>query len=196
MVRRSRVSNGFARLNENGRFGGRFHFQAYNLLMSIFSEKIYHRLFRWGIWLKILLSFGEIAAGVALSFLTYETIKRFVFFFIGGELAETPRDFFWEHMASWSRSFTAAPESFWAFLLISHGIVKLFLAWGLWKEKLWAFPAGAAVFIGFVVYQIYQLTYLNSVFLWLITIFDIVLIVLVLQEWRRLKHVQIPHKLF
>jgi uncharacterized membrane protein len=155
--------------------------------MKFLSETNYHRLFRWGVSIKLAVSFFEIMLGVALTFLSYEAIKQFIFFFAGNEIAESPRDFFWDYAARGYHTATAAPESFWAFLFISHGVVKLFLAWGLWKEKLWSFPLSAVVFSGFVVYQLYQLTYLNSFFLWLITVFDIALIVLILREYRRRK---------
>ena len=155
--------------------------------MKLFSEKNYHRLFRWGVFAKLAISVGEIVAGVALSFITYATIQRAIFFFVGNEIAETPRDIFWEYLARSFHNATVAPESFWAFLFISHGVVKLFLAWGLWREKLWSFPLSAVIFTGFVIYQLYQLTYLNSGFLWLITVFDVVLIVLIMHEYRRRK---------
>ena len=155
--------------------------------MKLLSEKKYHWLFRWGVFVKLAVSFGEIVVGVALTFVSYATIKQAIFFFVGNEMAETPRDFFWEYAARGFHDVTASPASFWVFLFISHGIVKLFLAWGLWKEKIWSFPLSAVVFAGFVVYQLYQLTYLNSFFLWFITVFDIVLIVLILHEYRRRK---------
>jgi uncharacterized membrane protein len=155
--------------------------------MKFLSEKNYHRLFRWGVFAKLAISFGEIVLGAALTTLSYETIQRVALFFLGNEMAEAPRDFFWEFAAKQYHAATAAPESFWAYLFISHGVVKLFLAWGLWKEKLWSFPLSAIVFSGFVIYQCYQLTYLHSSFLWLITIFDIILIALILHEYRRRK---------
>jgi len=131
----------------------------------------------------------EIALGVALYLVSYEALRHVLFFLVGGEFAETPRDLFWEYLARSSRDFMAVPESFWAFLFVSHGVVKTFLSWGLWKGRLWAFPVSAAVFVGFVVYQLYQLTYLSSVFLWLITVFDIVLIVLILHEYKHRKRI-------
>ena len=152
--------------------------------MKLFSETHYHEWFRWGVILKGIISVGEIILGITLYFVTYETLKHALFFFVGGEITETPRDLFWGYLAKASRDFTTEPESFWAFLFISHGAVKSFLAWGLWKEKLWAFPTAAIVFVGFIAYQLYQLTYLNSVSLWAITIFDVVLIVLILHEYR------------
>jgi len=158
--------------------------------MKILSENNYHAWFRWGVLVKGIISVGEIALGVALCFVSYETFKHALFFFIGGEFSETPRDLFWEYLARSSRDFMVVPESFWAFLFITHGAVKAFLSWGLWKEKLWSFPAAAAVFIGFIVYQLYQLTYLNSISLWLITGFDVALVVLILHEYKHRKRQQ------
>ncbi len=155
--------------------------------MKLFSEKHYHEWFRWGVIVKGVVSVCEIVLGITLYFVTYAMFQHVLFIFVGGEFAETPHDLFWEYLARSSRDFATVPETFWAFLFLSHGVVKGFLSWGLWKEKLWAFPLSGVIFVGFVIYQLYQLTYLNSVSLWAITIFDIALIVLILHEYRHRK---------
>ncbi len=75
-------------------------------------------------------------------------------------------------------------QSFWASLLLAHGIVKIFLIWGLLHNKLWAFPLSALVFSCFVLYQIHDFLTSHSPFVVLITIFDAFLIVLILHEYR------------
>ena len=154
--------------------------------MKFISEERYHALFRWSVALKALMSVLEVVLGVALYFISYVALKHTAVFLTGDEFAETPRDFLWSSVVKSSHDFTAVSESFWAFLFISHGLVKAFLSWGLWKEKLWAFPTAAIVFVGFIVYQLYQLTYLTSIFLWLVTAFDVALVALIVHEyWRR-----------
>lgn len=152
--------------------------------MQFLSEKNYHRLFRWGVVGKAIVSIGEIIAGAAFAFLSYDTLQQIAFSIFGGELRESPRDVFWNYFASEAHRFAATPQSVWAFIFLSHGIVKMFLVAGLWRNKLWAYPASAIIFAGFVIYQFYQLTYTPSIALWAITIFDIVLIGLILHEYR------------
>lgn len=77
-----------------------------------------------------------------------------------------------------------ASEKVWAFVFLSHGIVKLLLIFGLWKEKIWAYPTSAAVFSAFILYQTYQLTFAWSIFLLLITVLDAIIVALVLYEYK------------
>jgi uncharacterized membrane protein len=152
--------------------------------MKFFSEKTYHYFFKGGVIIKALISLGEIIFGFVLYFLNQTVINTAINFFTGGELQETPRDFLWNLIFHILKDFSATPQLVWAFIFLSHGIVKIFLIGGLLREKLWAYPASAVIFAAFVIYQIYQLSISFSVFLWFITIFDIALIGLILREYK------------
>jgi uncharacterized membrane protein len=145
--------------------------------MKFLSEKSYHRLFYIGIVIKGLYSIAEFALGALFVFFNYATLYRAAFFFMGDELAEGP-------VVRTLRDFAATPRSFWAFLFISHAIVKLFLTWGLLRDKLWAYPLSAAVFALFIVSQLYQMAYTPSLALSFITVFDVALIALILREYK------------
>ena len=69
-------------------------------------------------------------------------------------------------------------------LFIAHGATKLALSAALLKDKLWAYPAAAVVFTLFVAYEIYSLTQRPSLFLGLVTFFDVVVVGLILHEYR------------
>src|SRR4029077_20105793 len=100
---------------------------------------------------------------------------------------ETNRDFFWRILAHGFNGFWSTRQSFWAFLFLSHGIVKIFVLSGLLKQKMWSYPIAAAVFVGFIIYQIYQMSITPSFFLIVITILDVLLVVLILHEYRHKK---------
>jgi uncharacterized membrane protein len=68
--------------------------------------------------------------------------------------------------------------------LIVHGIVKLVLVGGLATNRLWSYPAAILVFAGFTIYQLYQLTQQSSLFLEIVTILDVIVILLVIAEYR------------
>lgn len=70
--------------------------------------------------------------------------------------------------------------------LILHGVVKLALATGLAANKLWSYPAAIVVFTGFAIYQIYQLLQQTSLFLGIVTALDIVVVWLVVAEYRHM----------
>lgn len=123
------------------------------------SEKTYHLLFEAGVVIKGVVTVAEIILGVLFYYLSAQVLAP-VLGLIGNS------------------------QPFWAFIFFSHGIVKLFFIGALLKKKSWAYPASAAVFSLFVIYQVYTLFYVTSLFLGLFTIFDILLIVLILHEYR------------
>ncbi len=109
--------------------------------MKSVSEKTYHDLLWTGLIVKALIGLGEIAVGCALIFLNYETIALVLGKFAGSPLGEALIQSF--------RDFSATPRSVWAFIFLSHGIVKLFFIGELWRNKVWAYPASAVIFILF-----------------------------------------------
>ena len=57
---------------------------------------------------------------------------------------------------------TLDTEHFATTYLIAHGAAKLFIAWGLVREKLWAFPTALVVFGLLVGYQLFRLAHTHS----------------------------------
>jgi uncharacterized membrane protein len=153
--------------------------------MKHISEKTYRFVFLIGIAIKGVISVGEIALGVLFYSFDYTTLMKWMFYLTGDELTETNRDVFWKYTLHAMSGFSATPQSVWAFIFVSHGIVKTFLAIGLLKNVRWIYPASAIVFTLFVIYQCYQLTYAPSFLLAAITVFDIILIWLITREYRR-----------
>ncbi len=74
-----------------------------------------------------------------------------------------------------------------AIYLLSHGVVKGVLVYGLLRAKLWAFPWAMGVFAAFGVYQIYRYIVEPSGWLIALTVLDVAVILLTLAEWRRVK---------
>lgn len=87
-------------------------------------------------------------------------------------------------LADFIVSMSGRVQAIGAFYFFSHGIVKLFLVWGLWKEKLWAYPVAIAFLTLFSVYQIYELLLHYSGILFAFLIFNTVVIFLVIKEYR------------
>ncbi|MGA9796891.1 MAG: DUF2127 domain-containing protein [Rhizomicrobium sp.] len=69
--------------------------------------------------------------------------------------------------------------------LLAHGILKLGIAIGLFRERAeWIFPVGSAVLVGFIVYMSLRLTTHWSYWLLAFALFDVLTLLLVLNEWR------------
>jgi len=73
-----------------------------------------------------------------------------------------------------------------AFLLL-HGVTKLLLVAALVSNRLWSYPAAIVMFTGFTTYQIYQLSHQPSLFLEIVTLLDIIVVLLIIAEYRHVK---------
>jgi uncharacterized membrane protein len=83
--------------------------------------------------------------------------------------------------------FPLSEKHFFAFYLLSHGLIKSVLVVGLLREKLWAYPASFAVFGAFIAYQLYRYSFTHDIALILLSIFDLFVIYLAVHEYRLLR---------
>lgn len=152
-------------------------------MKKVFSENDYHFFFKIGVWLKAIITVGELVAGTLLAFFSYANLYKIISFLADDGLTENPRNFIWDYVARSFQNFTATPQAIWVFIFLSHGLVKIFLVGGLLRDRLWSYPASAIIFMLFVFYQIYQYAFTPSIFLIIVSAFDLVLIGLILHEY-------------
>lgn len=155
--------------------------------MRLFRERNLHEFFEIGVVLKAIDSSVELITGSLLLLLSPAAVQSAITAITGDELTEVPRDFLWKIVVQTFQGFAAYPQTFWAILLLAHGIVKMFLVIGLLKNKIWAFPAAAAVFTLFAATELVQIAIRPSIFLGLVAAFDIALIALILHEYKHRK---------
>lgn len=108
-------------------------------------------------------------------------------FFTKDELGEDSRDFIAQYLIKTTSNLSFSGQQFAALYLLSHGVIKFLMVWGLYKRKLWAYPASIVVFSIFIVYQMYRYAYTHSIWLILFSLFDIAVIWLTLHEYSRVK---------
>lgn len=109
------------------------------------DERRIHRLFQASVLLKGLHAAIECIGGLALAFVGTRTITDLVQTLTQHELEKYPRDFVATHLLAFAKEFSVETQHFYAFYLLSHGVVKLLLVVGLLKEKLWSYPASLVV---------------------------------------------------
>ena len=151
-------------------------------MKKIFPEKDIRRIFQISILMKAIDALFEIIGGIMVVFTS--RITGWVAYLIQRELLEDPKDFIANFFRSNLPHLSENQRYFIVFYLLSHGLIKLFLAGGLLRNKLWAYPSAIIVFILFVLYQIYRYSYTQSVYLILLTIFDIIVIALTWHEYK------------
>ncbi len=150
------------------------------------EERFWHRFFEIGIVIKGIDGILEFIGGILLLIVSPATINSVAMFFLQGELSEDPKDILANIFLHTAQG-VVQMQKFASIILITHGIVKLFLVAGLIRNKLWAYPTSIVIFSGFGLYQIYQLTISYSLFLWVITIIDVIVIGLIIHEYRYMR---------
>ena len=150
--------------------------------MSMNEHRI-HQIFEVSVLLKGAHALLECLSGIALTLIGTNTIANFVNAITQDELIEDPNDFIATHLLAMAHDFSVQTKNFYAFYLLSHGIVKLLLVAGLLRNKLWSYPASLIVLALFAVYQLYRFTYTHGFGLIVLTIFDVIVIVLIWHEY-------------
>ncbi len=151
------------------------------------NENRIHRVFEISVILKGLHALIECLGGIALYLVPSAAIVRWVDLLTQQELVEDPRDLVANYLLDAAQHMSVGTQSFYAFYLLSHGLVKVLLVIGLLREKLWAYPSSLAVLCAFIVYQLYRYSYTQSPGLLLLTVFDVFVMALVWHEWRFLR---------
>jgi len=161
------------------------------------SEKRYHRLstakfervYKIGMAIKGFDGIVEFIVGVLL--VAAPGVLHFLLGALIGEATEhTSRTahFIAQYIARIDVDLAKSSTVFLAVFLISHGLVKIILVYCLLKEILWVYPYALAVLIGFLVYQVFLTVLHPTIGTVILCILDIIIVALVWDEWRRLKH--------
>jgi uncharacterized membrane protein len=150
-------------------------------------EKRIHQIFAVSVGLKGLHALLEIIGGIALYLTSTERIVGGISRWSNREIALERHDWIANHLLRFAETFSVAKHDFYAFYLLSHGLVKIVLVYGLLKEKLWAYPASFVVFGAFILYQLYRYSFTHDFTLILLSIFDLFVIALAVHEYRLLR---------
>ena len=151
------------------------------------QERRIHQLFEVSVLLKGAHALIECVGGVVLAFVSTAQIVALVQRVTQDELVEQPHDFIASHLLAWAQGFSVQTQHFYAFYLLSHGLVKIALVAGLLARRLWAYPASLVVLAGFIGYQLYRYSFTHSVGLIVLTAFDLLVMWLVWHEYQLLR---------
>jgi uncharacterized membrane protein len=148
------------------------------------NEHRIHQIFQISVLLKGAHALVECVGGLVLALVSTSTIVSLVNRLTQEELIEDPHDFIASHLMSMASNFTVSTQHFYAFYLLSHGLVKIALVAGLLRNKLWAYPASLVILSLFIAYQVYRFSYTHSAGLVVLTVFDLIVMVLIWHEYR------------
>jgi uncharacterized membrane protein len=157
-------------------------------MTSYSKRKVEHALFLISVWIKGLAGVIETTGGVLVLFVTRDLLDSFILRLTAPELAEDPADWIVNYLSYAVEHFSESTKHFASIYLIIHGLIKIFLVGGLLRNKLWAYPLSLWFLGAFIVYQCYRFTHTHSIWLVLLTVFDLVVAFLIWREyqWRKM----------
>lgn len=151
------------------------------------DERRIHQIFEASVLLKGAHAAVEAVGGVALALTNNRWMRDLVTQATQSELIEDKRDFIANHLVTWAHGFSIETQHFYAWYLLSHGVVKLGLVTGLLMRKLWAYPTTMVVLGLFILYQLYRYTQTQGIALLLLTALDVVVVGLTFHEYRLMR---------
>jgi uncharacterized membrane protein len=128
----------------------------------------------------------EVAGGMLLLLVSPATLNHWAEQLTQHELSQDPNDYLAHHLLRLTANLHHT-QLFGALYLLTHGVVKLVVVVGLYLRQRWAYPVAFVFLGGFVIYQLYRLTYAPTAGLALLTAFDLFIIWLTWREYRRTK---------
>jgi uncharacterized membrane protein len=156
-------------------------------MTSYSKRKVEHTLFLCSVWIKGLAGVVETIGGILVLFVTQKLLDSFILLLTAPELAEDPADWIVNYLCNAVQHFSESTKYFASIYLIIHGLIKIFLVAGLLRNKLWAYPLSLWFLGAFIFYQGYRFTHTHSIWLVLLTVFDLVVAFLIWREyqWRK-----------
>ena len=145
------------------------------------EEHVVHEFFLASVILKGLISLAEVLAGIAILIIPPQTIISVTLSLLNYlPIASVQAKLIQEVSV-----YTSSTALFIALYLLSRGLVKVALVWGLLKRKISAYPLSLLVLFLLVLYQCYELIVAPfSLIISGVTLFDLVVMYFVYREWR------------
>ena len=151
--------------------------------MRVFLKKIIDEFFELGVFIKFLIGVSEFLAGVVLAVSKKLIVDNLIMNFAQQEILEDPHDFIANIVIKSLDGFSSGSWIFAVFYLLFHGVVNVFLAVNLLKNRIWAYPWAITVFSLFIIYQIFRYLHTHSILLLAFTIFDIFIVFIISLEY-------------
>jgi uncharacterized membrane protein len=158
------------------------------------AQRRLHRLFEIAILVKGIDGLLETAVGLVLVFVQLHSLNDIVAFVIDKELSTDPADWIVDLLSHASVAISTDAKRLASLYLISHGLVKLFLVFALWREWRAAFPVALGFMALFVVFQLHRYIHTHSVWLLVFASIDMIVGWLIWREYRTVRVQGVIHR--
>ncbi len=145
------------------------------------------RTFEIGIILKGLDGVIELAGAVLVAFVPAHVIIRFATHLTERQLSKDPHSFIAGHILQYTNELVGQGKWFATFFLLTHGLIKIVLVFGLLRSLPWAYPFAFVTLGSFTIYQFWLIATHPTVGIILLTLFDMFIIWLTWREYQKAK---------
>lgn len=145
-----------------------------------------HLLFEVGVTVKGIHAALELVAAFIVYFLGNAAVLMLTRISVS-EFTEDPTDVFMNIFVNQATHVFTSARGFVAAYLIVSALINLALVGALLSNKLKAYPISMGILTLFVSYQIYRISITHSLWLTLFTLFDVVVIFLIYEEYKHQK---------
>lgn len=150
------------------------------------SKKLIHLGFQIGLIIKAFDGLLEAIGGLLFIYFP-QIIVGFVNLLVGGEIREDPKDMIVSLIVKWTEYGASKLNVFIGIYLLIIGIAKIGFVIALFRKKLGAYVVYLWILCLFVVYQTYRFIIGGEMFVFWLTLIDIIVIIFIWLEYLRLK---------
>lgn len=130
----------------------------------------------------------QLVGALVLALIPPAAIEGVVHAVVTRDLLGDPDGFLARHLSLAAHDFVdGSTRTFAIVYLLLHGVVKLILVVALYRKLVRVYPVAVLVLGAFVVYELLRASHTHSVLLVVFAVLDMVIIVLVLREYRELR---------
>ena len=151
--------------------------------MTVGKRNLLHMAFIGGIVLKGVVQYQ---IGGVSSFDSPQSLNRWMLSLIGHGLSEGPNDLLGRLPGALGAGRSAGSITSRPFTCFSRGREALHCGRSS-QGKIWAYHTGIVFFLLFIVYQLYRYSYTRSAWLVVLSVFDVVVIYLTWEEYKRVR---------
>ena len=160
--------------------------------MSWFKPStILDKIFEASVLIKGVEGVAETIAGFVVLFLGTSFLGTFAYRITEQELLGDPDDRIANYILHTGEHLASGGTTFLVAYLLVHGVIKLVAVVSLLRNQLWGYIFSMITLGIFMLYQIYEVAVSHSVFMILLTLFDIFLMWLIYREYQLQKTRQV-----
>lgn len=148
------------------------------------KQKFWHALFEASVLIKAINGAWETISGFAILFLSKNTINWFFYTFTGKAGSDNSHEKILSTLTLGMQNLSEGARSFAGIYILAHGLINIFLAYNLYRERMWSFGVSLAFFSLSIVYLFYKLLQKPSLILFALIIFDVIFNYLTWHEYK------------